>query len=87
MLLKLRLRVNSIPTLLAILFKINESLEFEDLLSGSLFVFGMSGMQFRMAKVRPLSLEPTDWESVFDRRGRNFAQPRRWSDSGAPNKK
>ena len=44
--------VGSNPTLSAILFKINELLEFQDPLSGSLFVFGMSGMQFCKAEVR-----------------------------------
>ena len=44
--------LGSNPTLSAILFKINELLESQDPLSGSLFVFGMSDMQFRMAKVR-----------------------------------
>jgi hypothetical protein len=44
--------LNSNPTLSAILFKMNELLESPDPLSGSLFVFGMSDMQFCRAQVR-----------------------------------
>ena len=46
MLLNVRCTLFSNPTLSAILFTINELTEFQDPLSGSLFVFGMSDMQF-----------------------------------------
>src|SRR5207249_6364726 len=49
--------VGSNPTLSAILFKINELIEFQDPLSGSLFVSGMSDMQFCKAPVRSVKAE------------------------------
>ena len=52
MLLKLRYELNSNPTLSAKLFKINELLRIPNPLSGPVFVFGMSDMQFCKAQVR-----------------------------------
>ena len=72
MLLKLRFRVNSNPTLSAILFKIKELLESQDPLSGSFFFFGMSDMQFARPRCVPLRLKPTDWESVFEHPHLNY---------------
>jgi hypothetical protein len=60
MLLKLRYELNSNPTLSAMLLKINELLEFQGPLSASLFVFGMSDMQFCKAQVRAVKAKPTD---------------------------
>ncbi len=39
------------------LFKVKELLEFHDPLSGPLFVFGMSDIQFRQAQVRAVKAE------------------------------
>ena len=44
-----------------ILFKIKGLLESQDPLSGSLFFFGMSDMQFARPRCVPLRLKPTDW--------------------------
>jgi hypothetical protein len=52
--------VGSNPTLSAMLFKINELLEFQGPLSASRFVFGMSDMQFCKAQVRAVKAKPTD---------------------------
>jgi hypothetical protein len=63
--------VGSNPTLSAILFKINELLEFQDPLSGSLFVFGMSDMQFCKAQVRAV-------KAKTDRLGISFSIGEGW---------
>jgi hypothetical protein len=58
--------VGSNPTLSAKLFKINKLLESHHPLSGSLFVFRMSDMQFCKAQVRAVKPKTeTDWESIF----------------------
>jgi hypothetical protein len=40
-------------------------LEFKRPLSGPLFVFGMSDMQFCKAQLRAVKAKPTDWISVL----------------------
>jgi hypothetical protein len=40
-------------------------LEFQVPLSGPLFVFGMSDMQFCKAQLRAVKAKPTDWISVL----------------------
>jgi hypothetical protein len=56
-----------------------------DPLSGLCFLFGVSDMQFcRAARCDPLRLKPTDWESVFDRQRKNFADPGNASACASP---
>jgi hypothetical protein len=57
-LLKLRFRVNSNPTLSAILFKIKKLHGLLNPLSCAYFVFGMSDLQLYKAQVRAVKAKP-----------------------------
>jgi hypothetical protein len=77
MLLKLRFRVNSNPTLSAKLFKINKLLRLINPLAGPVSAF-WNECSFARPRCVPLRLKPTDWESFFrSAKGENFADPGR----------
>jgi hypothetical protein len=71
-----RFALDSNPTLSAILLKINELTEFQDPLSGSLFVFGTSDMQFCKAPVRSVKAETDRLGISFRVAKKEFCRPR-----------
>jgi hypothetical protein len=67
----------SVNPCVSVQLKINKLLKVLNPLSGPVFVFEMSNMQFCEAEVRAVSLKPTDWESVFRSAKEEFCRP--WS--------
>jgi hypothetical protein len=53
-------------------------------LSGMCFLFGVRSCSFAGPRCDPLRLKPTDWESVFDRQRKNFADPGNASAGASP---